>query len=270
MADFIYSLNSSTIRPTPLLDKIRIAGETGYAAIELWHDDIDAHLSRGGTLAEIRKALADNNLEVPTSIYVKGWFETTGEEHEQALVECKRRIAQAAEVGAKFVIAGPPAGKADHTLGAKNYRELLEIGISMGVKPALEYLGFVDEFNNIEAALDVLQKAGHPAGTIVHDPFHIFRGGGSFGAVAKLKPEQIAIFHFNDAPAAPPRTQQHDRDRILPGDGHLDLRGLIASLRKIGYNRWLSLELFNEVLWGQNPREVARLGLEKMRAVVEG
>ncbi len=30
MADFIYCLNSSTIRPTPILDKIRIAGETGY------------------------------------------------------------------------------------------------------------------------------------------------------------------------------------------------------------------------------------------------
>ena len=43
MPAFRYSLNSSTIQPTPILDKIRIAAEAGYGAIELWHADIDAH-----------------------------------------------------------------------------------------------------------------------------------------------------------------------------------------------------------------------------------
>lgn len=270
MADFLYSLNSSTIRPTPILDKIRIAGETGYSAIELWHDDIDAHLAKGGSLADIRKAISDQGLTVPTSIYVKGWFDTTGDEHKQELEECKRRFHQAVEVGAIYTISGPPMGKADHALGAKNYHELLEIGLSIGVKPALEYLGFVDELNNIEDALDVVARTNHPQATIAHDPFHIFRGGGSFDSVSKLKPEQIAIFHFNDAPANPPREQQHDKDRVMPGDGHLDLKGLLGHLRKIGYNRWLSLELFREDLWAKDPREVARVGLEKMQQVVTG
>src|SRR4029078_4940354 len=81
MADFVYCLNSSTIRPTPILKKIEIAGQAGYAAIELWHDDIDAHLARGGTLKELRHALDDRQLAVPTTIYLKGWFETTGPEH---------------------------------------------------------------------------------------------------------------------------------------------------------------------------------------------
>ena len=53
MSDFIYTLNCSTIRPTPVLEKIKIAGEVGYKAIELWHDDLDAHIARGGTLAEL-------------------------------------------------------------------------------------------------------------------------------------------------------------------------------------------------------------------------
>jgi 2-keto-myo-inositol isomerase len=37
----------------------------------------------------------------------------------------------------------------------------------------------------------------------------------------------------------------------------------------IGYQGWLSLELFREDLWKRDPLEVARIGLEKMRAVVE-
>ena len=269
MSDFIYTLNCSTIRPTPVLEKIKIAGEVGYKAIELWHDDLDAHLARGGTLAEVRKALSDNGLTVPTTIYLKGWFETTGAEHRTELAECQRRMEQAVAVGAIHVIAGPPAGFADHDQGARNYRELLELGLRIGVKPAMEFLGFVDDLNTIDSALEIITKAGHPDGTLVLDPFHIFRGGGSVESISKLKPEQIAICHFNDTPSQPPRLQQHDRDRVYPGEGHLDLARLLKLLRQVGYYRWLSLELFREDLWASDPYEVARVGLEKMRAVAE-
>jgi len=270
MADFLYCLNSSTIRPTPILDKIRIAGETGYSAIELWHDDIDKHMQSGGMLRDIKQALDDWNLTVPTTIYLKGWFETAGDEHVRELQECQRRMDQAVAVGAIHIIAGPPGGMADHDQGAKNYRELLELGLSKGVKPAMEFLGFVDDINTIEDGLEIITKAGHPAGTLVLDPFHIFRGGGSPESIAQLTASQIAIFHFNDAPQSPAREQQHDKDRVYPGDGHLDLKRQLNLLRKIGYKRWLSLELFREDLWAKDPAEVARVGLEKMRAVAEG
>ncbi|MEX0725886.1 MAG: sugar phosphate isomerase/epimerase [Planctomycetaceae bacterium] len=269
MADFIYCLNSSTIRPTPILDKIRIAGRTGYQAIELWHDDIDAYLQQGGKISDIKKTLDDQQLQVPTTIYLKGWFETTGAEHRRELDECKRRMEQSVAVGAEYIIAGPPAGKADYELGAKNYRELLEIGLAIGVKPAMEFLGFVEELNTIEDALNVIQKAGHPAGTVVLDPFHIFRGGGSMESISLLTGDQIAISHFNDTPATPPRLEQHDKDRVMPGEGHLDLKRYLQLLKQTGYNRWLSLELFREDLWSQNPETVARTGLERMRKVAE-
>jgi sugar phosphate isomerase/epimerase len=269
MPDFQYCLNSSTIRPVPILKKIEIAGKAGYTAIELWHDDIDAHLANGGTLNEIRKAVDDQGLDVPTTIYLKGWFETTGKTHIEELDECKRRMAQSVAVGAIHVIAGPPAGMADHDLGARNYRELLEIGLAMGVKPAMEFLGFVDDINTIEDALEVITKAGNAAGTVVLDPFHIFRGGGSLESIAKLRGDQVAIMHFNDSPADRPRETQHDKDRVYPGDGHLDLKRELNLLRQIGYDRWLSLELFREDLWASNPLEVARVGLEKMRSIAE-
>ena len=66
----------------------------------------------------------------------------------------------------------------------------------------------------------------------------------------------------------PPREQQHDADRVMPGDGVFDLRRYVALLRQVGYNRFLSLELFRPDLWARDPREVAQMGLEKMRAVV--
>ena len=46
MSEFVYCFNTSTIRPTPLLEKIAIAGKAGYAAIEPWNDEITATSSK--------------------------------------------------------------------------------------------------------------------------------------------------------------------------------------------------------------------------------
>ena len=268
MTGFLFSLNSSTIKPTPILRKIAIAGEAGYSAIELWHDDIDAFLSAGGEMDEIRNAVEDAGLVVPTTIFLKGWWDKTGAEDVAAMDEIKRRLEQAAAVGAKHSIAGPPLGPVDFVLGAERYARLLDVGREFGVRPVMEYLGFSEQMNTIEAALRVIEGSGHPDATIVHDPFHVFRGGGSFESILKTPAERIAICHFNDAPATPPRTEQHDPDRVMPGDGCVDLNAMLSRLRQVGYDRWLSLELFRRDLWEQDPLHVARTGLEKMRAVV--
>lgn len=270
MADFIYCLNSSTIKPTPILEKIAIAGETGYAAIELWHDDIEAHLAGGGRLSDICKALDDHGLQVPTTIFLKGWWDTVGDVYTRCIDEIKRRLEQARDVGATYAIAGPPLGAVDFEVGAQNYARLLELGREFGVKPIMEYLGFAFEVNTIEAALRVMNGSGDPDATTVLDPFHCFRGGGSIESIAQLDEKQIAISHFNDAPDFPPRELQQDPDRVPPGDGIIDLKRYCDLLRQIGYNRCLSLELFNRKLWARDPKEVARVGLEKMKATAEG
>lgn len=269
MPRFRYCLNASTIATTPILKQIEVAASAGYAAIELWHDHIDMHLGAGGTLSEIRKAIDDSGLKIPTTIYLAGWFQPAGVEHDAAISEVRRRLEQAAAVGAEFSIAGPPPGIADRELGARHYAELLELGKSYGVKPAFEYLGFVDDINTIDDAIDIIQRSGHPEATIVVDPFHCWRGGGSAASIRKLQPHQIAISHFNDAPAVPPADTQHDSDRVMPGDGAMDLRFYCDQLAAIDYDGYLSLELFRQDLWDRNPLEVAMLGLQKMKDVVE-
>lgn len=266
---FQFSLNCATIKPTPLMDKIALAGEAGYTGIELWFDDVDDHVAGGGSLADVRAALDDNGLTVVTMIFLKGWWDLTGDMHRAATEECKRRMGVAAELGAKHYVAGPPLGLVDLDVGAARYRELLELGLSLGVRPAAEYLGFAEQFNTIEKAVDLVARSGRPEGTIVHDPFHIFRGGGSIESVGSLNPEQIAVFHFNDAPDFPPRTLQHDPDRVMPGDGRLDLKRLLGLLKQIGFAGWISLELFNRDWWRKDPRETVRVGLERMQQLAE-
>ena len=269
MSVFTYCLNASTIRPVPLLEKIRIAAEAGYVAVELWYDEIEAYVHGGGRLRDIRHALDDSALQLATLIYLRDWFDSTGARWQEAWQEACRRMEWAAELGSPFVIASPPAGKADYQEGAQRYAQLLEFGATLGVRPIMEFLGFVEDLNSIEKALLVLQRCGRSDGVTVLDPFHIARGGGSVQSIYKLTADQVAISHFNDIPAHPPAHQQQDEDRVYPGDGVFDLRGYLQALWKIGYRGQLSLELFRRDLWQQDPRQVARTGLLKMQHIVE-
>ena len=94
MSQFTLALNTSTIRPASLMDKIRIAGETGYEAIELWNDDLTAYEKENGSLEDVKRVLDDYGLPVVTVIALHGWLDSTGAEHQEALEEAKRRMAQ--------------------------------------------------------------------------------------------------------------------------------------------------------------------------------
>ena len=266
MTPFGYCLNASTIRGTPVLRQIEVAAAAGFGALELWFADTDAHLAAGGSLREIRTALTDAGLCVPTLIYFSGWFECIEPEWPHLKDACARRMDQAAQLGAAHLICSPPEGAANIALGASRYRELLDLGTETGVAPTFEFLGFVEKYNRIEAALEVLSLAG--GGTTVLDPFHVFRGGGSVESISLLNAQQIAISHFNDTVLHPPRMEQDDGDRVMPGAGSFPLRRYCDLLRSVGYCGWLSLELFRPDLWARNPFEVAREGRTNMQAIV--
>ena len=97
----------------------------------------------------------------------------------------------------------------------------------------------------------------------------MMRGGGSIDDLLSIKGDRLANFHINDLPADPDPLTQRDEDRVMVGEGIADLPRVIANLRSIGYRGPLSLELFNRKLWEQDPLEVVKLGLARIRGLVE-
>jgi sugar phosphate isomerase/epimerase len=266
---FVYCLNTSTIQPVPLLEKIRLAGKHGFAAIELWLNDVFAYLEAGGPLSDVIKAVADAGLYVPCMIAMKGWGDASNAEYPTALEECRRRMDLAARLGARYVVATPPRGKADLAVVSQRYRDLLAIGREIGVQPAMEYLGFCESVYRVDQAWQIVQEAETPEATLVLDAFHTFRGGSSQDDVEKIPISRIANYHLDDAPATPPREQQMDPDRVLPGEGILDLGREMRWLRDHGYTGTISLELFNPTLWSQSPDDVLQRGMQWMRELLE-
>ena len=270
MPRFQYCLNTSTIQPVPLLDKIRLASDAGFRAAELWSDDIDAFRQAGGSLAEVRTALEDRGLEVPGVVAVHGWLGSRGEEHAAALAEAGRRMEQAAAIGAPRIVASPPLEPCDLGGAGEQYRELIELGGKFGVWPAMEFLGFAGSVHTIAQAWEIARAADHPEARVVMDPFHILRGGGSAAEIASVPGGRVAIWHWNDVPGVPPLPQQGDADRVMPGDGDGPLREIERQAVASGYSGYVSLELFNREWWARDPAETVRVGMEKMRGFFAG
>jgi 2-keto-myo-inositol isomerase len=269
MSEFLYCLNTSTIRPTPLLEKISLAGKAGYQALEPWNDEITAYLERGGSIGELKHALADANLKVVSVIALHGWITGEGPEHARVLEDCRRRMAQAVELGSPYIVASPPREVVDVSRAGLRFAELLEIGARLGVVPSMEFLGFVDGVKNVATAWKIASATGHPRATVVADVFHMIRGGGSVDDLLMLEGDRLACFHINDLPRHPDPLTQKDEDRVMVGDGMAPLPRVIENLRAIGYHGPLSLELFNHALWEQEPLDVIQRGLDRIRALVE-
>ena len=270
MSEFLYCLNTSTIRPTPLLEKIKVAAAAGYQAIEPWNDELTEYVNQGGTLADLKKAFADAGLKVVSVIALHGWITSEGDDKAKAFAECRRRMDQAAALGSPYIVASPPREVVDLTRAAARFAELLALGRQAGVTPTMEFLGFADGVKTVAAAKAIADGSGVPGATIVADVFHMIRGGGSIDDLLTLTGKQLAHFHINDVPAVPDPRTQTDADRVMVGEGIADLPRVIANLRSIGYKGPISLELFNRALWQQDPAGVVQRGLERIKALVEG
>jgi len=259
------SLNSSTIKPTPLLEKIRVAGEAGYAGIELWAVELYEYVGRGGEISDVEKALADHGLEVPCFIAVRSWGETEGREYELALDEARRRFELAARLKSPLMVCTPPIERPGLDGLEKGYSDLLQIGRETGVRAVLEYISFFASLNNIPDTVTVMDGCDDAGACTILDAFHSWNNKTTLDDIRNLPLEKIAHYHINDAARDIPRGQQKDPDRVMIGDGAIDLKTELVVLKSKGYDKWLSLELFSEEWWKKDPLETAKIGLERMQ-----
>jgi 2-keto-myo-inositol isomerase len=270
---FGYCFNTSTIRgqKLDLPSQIDVASSAGYAAVELWVGDVQAFVESGGSLRDLAKRISDRGLAVPSTISFFGWLSDDAARRAQAIEQAKREMDLVRQIGATR-IAAPPAGATDRPVdlleAARRYRQLLEIGSSIGVIPELELWGFSKSLSRVGEVACVAIESGHPQACLLLDVFHIYKGGSAFESLRFLNGNAMHVLHMNDYPSVPPRARINDAARVFPGDGSAPLRSMLRTLRDIGFRGYLSLELFNPQYWKQDPHLMARTGLEKMKAVV--
>lgn len=260
-------LNTVTIKQEPdLRRKIEIAAAAGYAGIGLWSDELTRFEEDGGNLKEVRRWLEEAGLAVPEICAVTGWMYAEGDAKAAARDECRRRFAQARALGCGCVVACVSGAEGDLARAADDYRAVCEIADEFGVTPALEFLQGAKQVRNVTTAWEIVRRADHPGANLVVDTFHFHVGGSRAGHLAEIPGCRVGLVHVNDAPDKPGLT---DADRVFCGRGTFPLTEIFAALSAMGYSGYYSLELFNPAYWQRDPAEVAKEGLETLRAVVQ-
>lgn len=267
---FRFCLNTSTVSKEPLDIRkyIEIAAQAGYDGIEIWIRDLKRYLDSGGSASDLRKILTERKLVIENAIGFAPWLA----DRDAGFRQMHQEMEMVASVGGKR-IAAPAAGvKGDKPLdlfrAGERYNELLELGRKTGVMPQLEFWGASDVLWHIGQALMIAAASGDKDARILPDVYHMFRGGSSFNTLKMIDGSLIEVFHFNDFTKLKPRHEQNDSDRVYPGDGEAPFSEIISSLKKMGGVKIVSLELFNEEYWKEDPLTIARAGLQKMKRVI--
>ena len=265
------AINTSTIRPAPLAEKIRVTAAAGWDAIELWINELEEYEKGGGDLKSLGAELLDRGLFVPNVIGLWNCMPEGEEAFEKSLEMTRQKMRMSAAVGSHYVAAIPAPDRADFDIkwGTSCYKRLVEIGRDeFGITVAFEFVGFFKGVYRLGQASAIGIDANDPDACLIADTFHLFRGDSGFKGVRHLDGEFIANFHWNDVPGDVPREEQGDAHRVYPGDGILPLTQLLKDLKAISYTRTLSLELFNRLHWEQEAKVVAETGLRKMRECI--
>ena len=272
---FVYCLNMATIRGQKLgiVKEIAVAAQAGYDAIEPWVDSLETYANNGGALSDLRKQIGDAGLTVEGAIAFPEWIVNDESRRAKGMERAKREMDLVAQIGGKR-FAAPPAGatdlpKLDLFQAAERYRALLEAGKQIGLVPELELWGFSKNLNRLSECVAVAMETGHPNACVLADVFHLYKSGSDFHGLHLLGPDAVQVLHMNDYPAEPPREKIDDSYRIFPGDGTAPLTDLLRVLHNTGGQKVLSLELFNRKYWEQDPVEVAKTGLARMKAATE-
>jgi sugar phosphate isomerase/epimerase len=114
----------------------------------------------------------------------------------------------------------------------------------------------------------ILDLAARPNGGLLVDAIHFFRGGDTPQCSSRVPPKRLRYAQLCDAAPAGRRKmeeiiRQARSDRLFPGEGGLDLRGL---LRALPAGIPLSLEV--PVSQKLPPLERARRALEATKAIL--
>jgi sugar phosphate isomerase/epimerase len=275
MTAFHYCFNTSTIRrqQRPLPEVVDIAADAGLQALEPWIDEIERYQQQGGSLSDLKQHIEDRGLTVESGIGFAEWIVDDDARRAKGLERARHDMDLVYQIGGKR-IAAPPAGATEvgdmnYLKVAERYRALLEAGHDIGVVPQLELWGFSQVLSRLGQVALAAMESRHPQACILADVYHLYKGGSDFSGLKFLNGSALHVFHVNDYPASPPRDAITDADRVYPGDGVAPLRDILRTLRDIGFDGYLSVELFNESYWKQDPRAVARTAFEKTRALVE-
>lgn len=254
---------------------IRAASEAGFDRLEIWASKLRPFLETHSP-ADLNDLFAAHRIKPYSinSIERITFRDAAGNRTLQA--ECEELCRIAEEIRCPYIVVVPsprPASASRSEVIEESTRVLGELGgiaAKRGIGLGFEFLGQPDcSVSTLALADEIVRGAGRTNVGLVIDSFHFYAGGSTIESIDALDAERLFIFHINDAEDLP-RERLQDHHRLLPGLGILPLQQIIAALRRIGYDRVVSVEIFRPEYWERDPFVLAREARAALERAMEG
>jgi len=254
----------------------RLASRTGYAGVD-WSfgpvktAGIDATRA---LLAELKLAATIVNLPVQAGRGEDADFRSS-------LAQLGEDAAFSASLGCfKMMQTLPPASSMRKAEYRPRYRDriaaIAEILQRSNIQLGLEFLG-VKQFRTrpdtyefiwqMDEALALAKECGPNVGLVL-DAWHWHHAGATVRDILSAGRSRVVHVHVSDAKAQAPEDVR-DNQRLMPGEGVIDLTGFFKALQTIGYAEGISPEPLGRVTPEMSADDAATLGLETTRAAMK-
>jgi sugar phosphate isomerase/epimerase len=231
-------LRSPATSPVPIADRVAAIADAGFCGLGLIADDLRP-IRDGIGYDALGTLISDAGLSHVEIELLERWWIPRGQPGHT--YDVRDLLFDAADALGPAMIKigsenGPPAS--DPLALAAPLRELAEQAAAHGTRVAIETMPF-SAIATIPMGAEIVTAAGHPAAGLLVDAWHVFRAGTTLAELdAALRPEMIFGVELDDAAAEMAGSMFEDtvNHRLLCGDGSFDLRGLVSTLRGLGFD----------------------------------
>jgi sugar phosphate isomerase/epimerase len=268
------AINSVSTNRYPLDVCLFAYAEVGFTNVEFPLQHVRDYLEAGHSLAGVRRLLKGNDLRCI------GGFETILEcftpseqraQNHARIVENARLLAELGGTNLVVGTDGPPDfGALQDPLGqmATVFAQVADSIADTGVSLCIEF-NWSPLVKSLRTAAEIARRSGRPTVGTIFDPAHYHCTPTKFDQLNAENVATIKHVHVDDMRDKPAELSNCNSDRLLPGEGILDLPALFGRIEALDYEGYFAIEMFSEELWAMPAKEAAQLMYDSLLGLCE-
>jgi len=234
-------------------EKLRAAHTAGFEQVEIWREDVRANTLHQATQLQ----LGFTNVQV-----LRDFTGAPDRDRQQKREELRQFIQIAQSIGCDTIQA--PASTREDCVASRideDLRWMASEAARYNMRIMYEPMAWCSVDNTLPLAWERLQRLDQPNIGLVVDLFHICALGGDASQLDGIPADRIYEVQLCDMAEMPPQEKQPlseyaRHQRLLPGDGIIEVERFVDKLKSAGYRGPVGIEVFNDELKAQ-PADVA-------------
>ncbi|MHA1896986.1 MAG: sugar phosphate isomerase/epimerase family protein [Promethearchaeota archaeon] len=285
-----YAINQATILSADLINFINESSKY-FQAIELRAEKIREYLelenalnnaeAKKEKLANIKELIKENGLKLISLNSLEDFNLSDEDTFEKKIIPYLNEMLEYCDsLGCDLIIVVPsffhpdnsnPSWEQIKEKSVMRLKILGEITKKHNVRIGLEPLGFNDcSIRTVKEGMDVISSLSEDLDNIgyVIDTCHFFVGLNPISAISLIN--KLYLIHVSDVACdlSSDLSWITDSNRVMVGQGSFPFNSFFKEVKKsLNYDGYISLELFNEAYWKDNPSKVLQEAIESLKKI---